>query len=270
MKLQLDNSELVLFESALFRTVSTLIVGKDHLLLVDPNWIPGEVQFITDRVTALAGKRKLYLLFTHSDYDHIIGFGKFPGATTIASRAFVDNPAPDEPLEQIRTFDDAYYITRDYPITYPTITHPVGDDGFAMRMGTEDYLFYQAAGHNPDGLLTLNRSRGILIVGDYLSNIEFPYVYHSVAAYRATLAKLEGIIREEKVRVMVTGHGDHTTEASEMHRRVAESYAYLDALEDSVRNETPFDFTRLFERYAFPGIMGKFHAGNVATMRREI
>ncbi len=270
MKLQFETPTLLLFESALFRTVCTLVVGDKHLLLVDPTWLPVEVKAIAARVASLATGRELFVLFTHSDYDHIIGYGKFPGATTIASRAFVANPSPEEPLEQIRAFDDAHYITRDYPLTYPRITWPIEGDGVARRLGSEEYVFYQAPGHNPDGLITFNRSRGVLIVGDYLSNIEFPYVYDSVARYRATLAKVESIIYNERVRVVVTGHGDHATDPAEMLQRITDSRTYLDSLEASVRAGTPFDLEALFRRYAFPGIMAKFHAGNVATLQREL
>ncbi len=270
MKLQLETPTLLLFESALFRTVSTLIVGADHLLLADPTWLPGEVESIADRVSTLAAGRELFVLFTHADYDHIIGYGRFPDARTIASRAFAENPSPEEPLQQIRAFDDAYYITRDYPLAYPTITWPIAGDGITRQLGSEEYVFYQAPGHNPDGLITFNVAKGILIVGDYLSNIEFPYVYDSVARYRETLAKLEGIVRGGRVRMLVTGHGDHTGDPTEMLRRIADSHAYLDALEQSVREDTPFDLDELFRRYAFPGIMAKFHAGNVATFRREL
>lgn len=266
---QLQRPDCVVFESALFRTTSTLIVGEDHLLLIDPTWLPGEVAAIAKYATARSGKRECYLLFTHSDYDHIIGFGAFPDYRTLASAAFVGNPDPEAPLRQIQEFDDAYYIHRRYPIAYPRIDDVL--DGPTTRvLGGETYAFYPAPGHNPDGVLTLNRDRGILAVGDYLSNVEFPYVYDSVARYRDTLRCLEGILDGEDVRLLVSGHGDATTEPAEMQHRIAESRAYLDELEESVRHDRPFDLDRLFRRYAFPGIMRKFHAGNLELMRKHV
>lgn len=270
MKLQVDRPDLRIYESALMRTVTTVIIGTEYLLLVDPNWLPQEVDAVHAQVQPLLAGRKPYLLFTHSDYDHIIGYAKFsPAFTTIASKPFVDNPAAESQLRQIREFDDAYYLARDYPITYPQVDTVIGDEGQELILGKDRYRFYLAPGHNADGLLTLNVDRGILIVGDYLSNVEFPFVYHSVADYRNTLAKLAKLISTGSVKVLVTGHGDHTTDRDEMIRRLDDSYAYLDALEASVDTGILYDTTTLFARYGFPTILQKFHDGNLETLRRE-
>jgi len=270
MPRQLATPDLNIFESALFRTTSTCIHTKDYLLIVDPNWLPSEVAEIA-AFTGLHGEGKeLFLLFTHSDYDHIIGYGAFPGFTTIASQRFVDNPDAAAQLAQTVAWDDEYYVKRKYALSYPAIDRAVAGDGTAMRIGGDDYLFYQAPGHNYDGLVTFNRSRGILIVGDYLSNIEFPYVYHSFADYRATLGKLETLIGSGEVRTLVTGHGDHTTNPPEMRHRITESRAYLDELEAAVRAGVDYDFGKIERRYDFPGVMRKFHGKNVELMRREL
>ena len=270
MKKQLAQPDLRIYESALMRTVTSLIIGQDYLLLVDPNWLPQEVDFIYTEVHPLLAGRYPYLLFTHSDYDHIIGYEKFlPDFTTIASRPFVDNSAAADQVKQIREFDDAYYLSRPYPISYPKIDTVIDDEGQQLRLGHDRYRFYHAPGHNADGLLTFNVDRGILIVGDYLSNVEFPFVYHSVAAYRLTLAKLAQLIDGDGVKLLITGHGDHTTDRTEMQRRIQDSYAYLDALEGAVATGVPFDTTTLFARYGFPTVMQKFHDGNLETLRRE-
>ena len=269
MKRQYTTPNLTVFESELFRTTSACIVTDEYLLLVDPNWLPSEVKALRAFTDARGADRERYLLFTHSDYDHIIGYGAFPGFTTIASRRFVDNPDADKQLQQTVAWDDEYYIRRDYPLSYPAIDRPVGGEGQEMRIGEDAYVFYQAPGHNYDGLLTFNRSRGILIVGDYLSNIEFPYVYHSFAAYRATLKTLAELVASGDVRILITGHGDHATERAEMERRIAVSHAYLDGVEAAVRSDTPFDFAALMKDYDFPGVMGAFHGKNMALARGE-
>ena len=254
------------YESALFRTVMTLVEGDGYLLLVDPNWLPAEVEFLAAETERLRAGRRLYLLFTHSDYDHIIGYGRFPEATTIASAAFTTNPEVDKVLTQIRDFDDAYYLERSYPIVYPAIDLVVGGATTSLRLGEEEVRFLPADGHNRDGMLTWFPGRGVLIVGDYLSNIEFPYVYHGVGEYRATLDRLETLLAGGEVRLLITGHGDATTDPAEMHRRLVDSRRYLAELETSVRQETPFNLTALFARYRFPKVMGEFHAGNVQLM----
>lgn len=266
MKRQLLSPNLTIFESELFRTTSTCVVTDEYLLVADPNWLPSEVKAIQGFVHEHGSGKKKLLLFTHSDYDHIIGYGAFPGCTTIASQRFVDNPDAEKQLQQTIAWDDEYYIRRDYPLSYPTINLPISGEGNERQIGKDTYVFYQAPGHNYDGLITFNRSRGFLLVGDYLSNVEFPYVYHSFAAYRTTLDTLETIISSGEVRVLIPGHGDHTTERAEMERRLADSRAYLDEVESAVQSGTEFDFEGLMTRYDFPGVMGAFHKKNIATL----
>ena len=146
-------------------------------------------------VAPLAEGRECFLLFTHSDYDHIIGYGKFSHFRTIASEAFAHTTDREKALRQVTDWDDSNYVTRDYPLVYPPIDRPIAGQGIEFTLGEDTYAFYQAPGHNADGLITFNRSRGILVVGDYLSNIEFPYIYHSIDDYRTTLDMLEGLIR---------------------------------------------------------------------------
>ena len=271
MKLQLQLEGIRLYESALFRTVTTIVEGKGYVLLVDPNWLPQEVEHLAQVIDGLLNGRKLYLLFTHSDYDHIIGYERFPYATTIASLAFTKNKEPEKVLSQIRDFDDSYYLSRSYPISYPSIDLVVEGEGTSRSLGTEEKLvFYQAQGHNPDGLLTFIPGRGILIVGDYLSNIEFPYVYHGVKEYRETLSKLEELIDRGEVKLLVTGHGDATANQQEMRYRLKESNDYLNQLEQSIRQRNSFDLKALFRRYHFPKVMGEFHAGNIKLMEQHV
>ena len=261
---------LTVFQSALFQTTTTVIHTDDHLLLVDPNWLPQEVEHIAAFVAEHGAGKPNYLLFTHSDYDHIIGYGRFPDCTTLASLSFTRHPRAAAQLKQATDWDDANYVLRDYPVVYPSIDDPIAGDGTRRTLGTDDYEFYQAPGHNYDGLLTWNRSRGVLIVGDYLSNVEFPYVYESFRAYRATLAKLETILATGEVRALVSGHGDPTTDPAEMRHRLAESREYLDELETAVRAGVDYDFQKIRDRYAFPVIMQDFHDKNVALLRQEL
>ncbi|PPK85689.1 glyoxylase-like metal-dependent hydrolase (beta-lactamase superfamily II) [Neolewinella xylanilytica] len=266
MKRQLDSPDLIIFESALFRTVTTLVVGTDYLLLVDPNWLPEEIERIRAAVDRRKGDRACYLLFTHSDYDHIIGYGRFPDFTVIASQALRNQPKREDILSEIHGFDDQYYIERDYPISYPTVDLVVDKRVWTTRLGQDTYAFYQAPGHNDDGLIALNQDRGLLIVGDYLCDVEFPYVYDSVARYRRTLDTLDELLHGEDIRLLISGHGDHTDSRQQMGRRLYDARHYLDALEAAVRGEAAFDLDALFRRYRFPRVMASFHEENRKKM----
>ncbi|MBR9920790.1 MAG: MBL fold metallo-hydrolase [Bacteroidetes bacterium] len=268
MNLQ-KKEKLTIFESALFRTTSTLFVNDDLLLLVDPNWLPGEIGKIQEAIDRIEGDRPLYLLFTHSDYDHIIGWKAFPDATTIASQALIDNPNKEDQLEEIRKFDDANYIQRDYPILYPEINIPVTQNGQQLKIGNTTLTFYLTPGHNPDGIFTIIEPAGIWIAGDYLSNIEFPYIYHSSRMYEDVLKRAEKILEEHDIRQLIPGHGDPTDSRKEILRRIENDRKYIQSLRETVREEDIPGPEHFYQPVLFPGIMGDFHQKNIALMRKE-
>ena len=80
--------DIRVFTSSIYQTNSTVIKAPNAVFVVDPCWLPHEVMAIRDYVDEIRGNRQIYLIFTHSDYDHIIGYGAFPGAKVIASKAF--------------------------------------------------------------------------------------------------------------------------------------------------------------------------------------
>ena len=129
--------------------------------------------------------------------------------------------------------------------------------------------FYLAPGHNPDGLFTIIEPLGIWIAGDYLSNEEFPYIYHSSYEYEQSLAKTEHILSKHKITWLIPGHGDATSEKDEIQRRKRDNLEYIKTLRDDLREGKDFDLESLFEKYRFPKIMRKFHEGNVALIKKE-
>jgi len=190
--------------------------------------------------------------------------------TLFASEDFITNKNQQSILDQINTLDDDNYVNRNYKVVYPNIDLPISQDGQSIQLGSDQYFFYQARGHNSDGLITFDKTRGILIVGDYLSNIEFPYIYDSFQMYKDTLIKLEKIIIEESDLLLVPGHGDITTDKQEMIHRIKTSRNYIEALELSVKENSSFDLEGLLRAYDFPQVMTKFHNKNLALLKKEL
>ena len=270
MKIQYQNTHLTVFESALFRTTTSLIVTDDVVLLVDPNWLPFEIEYIQQAVKKVQANKPLYLLFTHSDYDHIIGYKAFPHVKVIASEAFVNNPNKATILQQIQDFDDEYYIKRPYLTTYPQVDIVVKKDRQELKIGETVLHFYLAPGHNIDGIFTILPQQGLWIAGDYLSNIEFPYIYYSSKAYEQTLGKIGVLFDRYTIDVLVTGHGDVALIQEEIAERAKASLAYIKELRQSILANKSFDFDMLMRQYRFPKIMKKFHDANVALIRKEV
>jgi glyoxylase-like metal-dependent hydrolase (beta-lactamase superfamily II) len=261
---------LTIFESCLFKTTSSVVATEDFVLVADPTWLPAEIAEIKACVESIRSGRPVHLLFTHSDYDHILGCGAFPGATTIASAAFVSNPGADAQIAQILDFDHEYYIDRPYAIEYPQIQIPVHADGQNLEFRNAALKFFLAPGHNPDGLLTLVEPGGVLIVGDYLSDVEFPFIYHSFAAYRRTLSKAFDLIQSYQVQALISGHGSPCFTQADMLHRVGESFSYLQQLENQVLHNQPFDESALWQRYPYPRSQRKFHLANLKILSEEL
>jgi hydroxyacylglutathione hydrolase len=263
---------ITIFKSRLYETVTTVVQTNDMVLVTDPAWLPDEVAEIRDYVYAGLNGRPLFLLFTHSDYDHIIGYRAFPGAAIIASGAFADKTAAGKSdiVEQIRSFDDEYYLVRDYKIEYPAVDHRMDGDGRTLSVGGTRLVCYQAPGHNPDGLFTVVEPHGYLIAGDYFSDIEFPYIYHSSPLYEESIRKLDVILDNHPVGMLITGHGNFTRERPEMLRRQADALLYIQSMRDAVSRGDQEAIDSLITGCLFPRNMRKFHRGNQRLLEQEL
>ncbi|WNS41942.1 MBL fold metallo-hydrolase [Paenibacillus sp. MMS20-IR301] len=263
---------VTLFQSDLYMTNSIVVETAECVLVTDPCWLPREVEEIRSYVQDILGGRRLLLLFTHSDFDHIIGYGAFKGAEVIASRAFMDKSEVEreEILEQIRTFDDSYYLQRDYEITYPQVDHVVEQEGQSLSFGDLQLTGYAAPGHTNDGLFTVVEGAGLLIAGDYLSDVEFPYIYDSSLSYEATLGKLDLILSRHPVTLLVPGHGEAADSRLEMERRKQESREYIHKLRTAAASGSQKAVDALIAGCAFPRNMSKFHKSNQELIVKEM
>lgn len=264
--------EITLFQSELYETNSLVVESAGHVLVVDPCWLPSEVEDIRQYVSGILGGRQLLLLFTHSDFDHIIGYGAFPEAEVIASKAFADKALEEREaiLEDIRAFDDSYYLKRPYEITYPDVDHIMELDGQTMVFGELRLTGYAAPGHTNDGLFTVVDSPRLFIAGDYLSDVEFPYMYDSSAAYEATLGKVERIIVQHPAPLLVPGHGEAAESLPEIERRRGAGLDYIRSLRTAVAAGEQDAVNQLIAGCAFPRNMRKFHRSNQELIEREL
>ncbi|MDX8362614.1 MBL fold metallo-hydrolase [Cytobacillus sp. IB215316] len=266
------NQYITVFQSALFQTTSTVIILPEFVLVVDPTWLPAEVEQIKEYVYRNKGDRKLYLLFTHSDWDHIIGYGAFPDATIIASFELVNKDHKEKVriLEQIYSFDDRNYIERGYEITYPKVNHVIQVDGEQLTIEGTTLTFYKAQGHTDCGLFTVIEPLGIFLAGDYLSDCEFPLIYHSSKAYELTLNKVDGILEQHDIKLMIPGHGAVTEDKSIIKQRKLESMTYIKQLRALLQENNKEQIEKMIEKYRFPRMMKDFHKENQQLLSREL
>jgi glyoxylase-like metal-dependent hydrolase (beta-lactamase superfamily II) len=87
------------------------------------------------------------------------------------------------------------------------------EPGVAHQVGPFAVETLSLPGHTPDGMAYRFRALDLLVVGDYLSTVEFPFA-SSTADYRSTLATLIDILRRDPPARVVPAHGPEHTPAT--------------------------------------------------------
>lgn len=267
MMIQYSDEQLTVFESQIYKTTSTVIKTNDCVIVVDPTLLPLEVDEIRQFVFNIQENRPVYLIITHSDWDHIVGCGAFPEATVIASEAFTLKNK-EKIVEQVKEFDDQYYIERHSPIIYPNIDIPITKDKQQLQIGNTTLTFFLANGHTDDGIFTIVEPYGIFIAGDYLSDIEFPFIYSSSEDYIKTLEKVERILHHHKVKILIPGHGHVAFSIEEIIKRKNDSLQYINSLKKAIHTNTKHEY--LLNPYDFKKSLKECHQENVHFLLKEM
>lgn len=232
--LHFKENNITVFQSALYMTTSAVIESNKAIIMTDPNWLSEEIEEIRDFIDQRLGNKDLYIIYTHSDFDHIIGSGAFPEAKVIATEEFNSNPNKDKIVKNIHDFDQQYYIQRNYVPTYPIVDFPIMSNGEQIKIGDLSLTFYKAPGHTSDSLFTIVEPYGIFLAGDYLSDVEFPFIFSSFRDYLNTINRASYIMNNHNIKYLVPGHGSVTTEKKEILHRISFSKYYLQQLKNDV------------------------------------
>ena len=169
-------------------------------MLVDPGISAPEIAAIADDVAA-RGLAVRGLLITHADWDHVCGISAFPGVPAIMSRGAAERIASGQAAEEVVRHGAEEGLSWDGAPRADLVFDP----GEALQVGPFTVETMALPGHTACGAGYRVRELELLVVGDYLSVIEFPFVYVSTAAYRATLAALLTELERDPVELVHTG-----------------------------------------------------------------
>ena len=261
--IQFKSNSLTVFQSALYMTTTAVVQTSNSVILTDPNWLPSEIDEIKTYISKVIGEKQLYVIYTHSDFDHIIGAGAFPEAKVIATKEFNENPYKNRAIEAIKAFDQGYYINRNYETIYPTVDIIIEQDGYQLHIDEVTITFYKAPGHTNDGLFAVIEPYGIFLAGDYLSDMEFPFICSSYEDYMDTVTKAKQLLSMHSIRTLVPGHGTTTQDLQEITRRINDSKFYLDQLHKV--DEGLEELLRV--KYSFFEGMKESHTKNIEMAR---
>lgn len=204
-------------------TTSTVIVGGDQALLVDPAWDADELAalatWLSERgLTVSAG------FATHAHHDHLLwhpGFGAPPRWAsdvtaalavsergTLVAQSGTDTPAPL--LELMGRVDGV-------GTSLPADSLP---PGVAIELIVHD-------GHAPGHTALWLPGPRVLVAGDMLSDVELPLPFFpdDLSAYLAALDRLADVAA--RARIVIPGHGRVGTDAL---ARLDADRGYLDEM----------------------------------------
>ena len=213
--------------SGFWQTNAIALRSGEEAVLIDSPYLPAELEALP-ALLAGAGFEPDGLLATHADFDHLLGRMAFPGMTLGLGESSVErmHRSPGEAQRALRQYDDEFYVTRAAPLALGQVQAlPVPGH---VELGDRELELHPAEGHTADGMALLDRAQGLLIVGDYLSDVEIPWIHGALADYRATLARLATLV--EDATTVVPGHGAPHDRHTAL-RLLDEDVDYLDALE---------------------------------------
>jgi glyoxylase-like metal-dependent hydrolase (beta-lactamase superfamily II) len=227
-----------LLTSGIWQTNTSILSNDGACVVVDPAYFPRELDAIVARVGELGPAEAV--VFTHGHWDHVMGHSAFPDTPVSVSRDLEESVASGAQsaaryLDDAREFDSRWYVPRPAGHRWPQRLRGLGDNEI-VELARIRMRALHLPGHSPDGLGLLLEEPGLLLVGDYLSPCEIPFV-DDVDAYRATLIRLIALLDRE-VRDVIPGHGRRLTAADaaaigradlEYLERLAEARARNDA-----------------------------------------
>ena len=198
------HEDVVVATSRAYQTTCTLVRSGGEAFCIDSPIFPDELE-ILPALAEQAGFSVVGLLSTHADWDHVLGRYAFPEAPlgcaeTTAARLVAE---PGAQQRSMRAFDEEFYVERPRPLSLPSAQRlPVPGK---LEVSDRELELHPTEGHTEDGMAIWVPWARVLVVGDYLSPLEIPWVHASASAYLATLNRLEPLV--EQADRVVPGHG---------------------------------------------------------------
>jgi hydroxyacylglutathione hydrolase len=247
---------VIIFQSSLWQTNSTLIESKEECFLFDPTYFPHEIAQIKKSLP----DKKLTVIYTHADWDHIAGFSEFSYGHTIGHHKIRER---QDPLEKVRSFDLQWYVTREKEIGKLRIDEEIVEE--TTKSTSDDTLYFlPIPGHTDDMMATFFLERKLVVAGDVLSNLEFPFIFYSSQKYIESLERMKEKIIEHNIHTLIPGHGDAIFESQpEILKRIEDDLDYLHQI-------TSGDKKARYRQQPIPPHLIPRHEANIDFIEAEI
>ena len=229
--------------SRVMSTTSTVLCRDGEALLVDPAWMPDELDAIADELDA-RGLRVIGGFATHAHHDHLLWHPRVGSAPRWASAATAALARDEREVlvaalgaEFPEPLVDLMGVVEEVDAALPPSSVP---RGFAPELVVHD-------GHAPGHTAVWLPEQRVLIAGDMLSDLELPLPFYpdDLPSYVAALDLLAPFAA--RAAVVIPGHGTPGSDAVE---RLDADRRYLD---DVVGGRVPSD-----PRLANPGMPDEY------------
>lgn len=247
--------------SGIWQLNSVVISSAGACVVVDPAYFPRELAELVDIVQMRGRAEKV--LFTHGHWDHIVGWTSFPSATVGGSPALqqavvANTKEAQRNLQEARDFDARWYIQRNPTASWPPSLQALPEGPLAWS-GTTPIHVLHLPGHSIDGLGLWLEETKTLLVGDYLSPCEIPFVDH-LPSYVTTLHRLQTLV--QTADCVIPGHGPLLSSA-QAQVILEEDLRYLETLRKHAQHrEWDQAFTLPFPRAQHVPGMAEAHHEN--------
>lgn len=187
-------------QTPLWQTNAVLARSGSDALLCDPCFIPDEIE----RLVALARESggPIQLLLTHGDFDHVCGIGYVPEAIVVTGGATAERIGSGMAVEQLGVAGAEWGVTWPTELRVDRVVEPG-----LFECGAFHVEAIEATGHTADGLAYVLVDQGVLLPGDYLSDMTYPFIGGGLDATIATVRRLLDALERHDPRWVVPGHG---------------------------------------------------------------
>jgi hydroxyacylglutathione hydrolase len=170
----------------------------------------------------------IHVLITHGDFDHVCGIGYAPEAIVVAGAGTAQRIRNGAAAEQLEAAGAEWDLAWPTELRVDRVVEPG-----RFECGTFHMEAIDATGHTPDGLAYVLLDQGVLLPGDYLSDMTYPFVIGGLEPMIATSQRLLEALERHDLRWVVPGHGRALTPEEAAAAGEAD-LAYLEALARAV------------------------------------
>ena len=213
-------------QTPLWQTNAVVVRSGSDALLCDPCYTPDEIERLVAFARETGGS--IHLLLTHGDFDHTCGIPFVPEAVVVAG-AYTANRIATGTAE-----DELVAAGAEWGIAWPRglRVDRVVEPGI-FQCGAFNVEAIEATGHTADGLAYVLIDQGVLLAGDYLSEMTYPFILGGLEDAIATMRRLLDALGRHELRCVVPGHG-RVLSPSEAVAVGEADLAYLEALAQAV------------------------------------